>query len=73
MTTKKRNKLDHMMFLPVDLAHDDEDYVLHPHGEIHVTDDAKGRLYIDAGGHSIGIDIEDLFIFIKNEMLGRVL
>ena len=60
---------DRMMFLPVDISHGDGDYKPIPHGEISITNDAKGRIYIDADGHSVGINLPDLMRFIQNEML----
>jgi hypothetical protein len=57
------------MFLPVDLRHGDGDYIVYLNGEISITNDAKGRIYIDVGTHSIGIDLPNLMRFIQNEML----
>ena len=65
--------MEQMMFLPVDLAHDDEDFVTDPSGNISITDDAEGRLYISTGDHTVGINLPDLMQFITNAMLQRVM
>lgn len=67
-----KHKTQRMMFLPVDIAHGNEDYKLVSHGEISIMNDGKGRIYIDADGHSIGIDLPNLMRFIQNEMLRGV-
>ena len=59
------------MFLPVDIAHNDGDFESYLHGELSITNDAKGRIYIDVGDgvHCVGINLPDLMRFIQNEML----
>ena len=37
-------------------------------GEITMTDDAEGRVYIEFGEHEIGINLSDLLKFISDQM-----